>query len=99
MERVSIQHSVSEDDTNSGPESPPTDTNVRPWVSTNRTIEYLDSDSSVYGDFTPYTNGSLVSVESRPNSGPENSTTRVPLHTITQDAVLEHYVLTRAIEN
>jgi hypothetical protein len=24
---------------------------------------------------------------------------RVPLHTITQDAVLEHYVLTRAIDN
>ena len=100
MERGSTQHYVSEDDTNSGPESPPpNDTTVGPRVSTNRAIEYLDSDSSESGDFTPHTNGSLVIVESRPNSGPENSTTRVPLHTITQDAVLEHYVLTRAIEN
>jgi len=77
MERGSTQHSVSEN------ESPP-----RP---TNRTIEYLDSDSSDSSDFGP-----LVIVESRPNSGPEN---RAPLHTITQDAVLEHYVLTRAIDN
>ena len=37
-------------------------------------------------------------MESRPNSSPENST-RVPLQSITQDAVLEHYVLTRAIDH
>ena len=66
-------------------ESPP-----RP---TNRTLEYLDSASSDSSDFTTRP---LVIVESRPNSGPEN---RVPLHTITQDAVLELYVLTRAIDN
>jgi len=101
MERGSelrTQHSVSEDDTNSGPESPPNDTTVGPRVSTNRAIEYLDSDSSESGDFTPHPNGSLVIVESRPNTEPENSI-RVPLHTITQDAVLEHNVLTRAIDN
>ena len=66
-------------------ESPP-----RP---TNRTLEYLDSASSDSSDFTTRP---LVIVESRPNSGPEN---RVPLHTITQDAVLELSVLTRAIDN
>ena len=90
MERGSTQHSVSEDD---GPESPPP---VGPRVSTNRAIEYLDSDSSESGDFTPHTNGSL---ECRPNSVPENTTTMVRLHTITQNPVLEHYVLTRAIDN
>jgi hypothetical protein len=104
------QHSVSEHDTDSGPESPPpppsNDTTFGPRFSTNRAIEYLDSDSSESGDFTPQspppTNddiGSQVIVESRPNSSPENSTTRVPLHTITQDAVLEHCVLTRAIDD
>ena len=99
MERGSTQHYVSEDDTNYGPESPPpNDTTVGPRVSTNRAIEYLDSDSSESGDFTPHPNGSLAIVESRPNTEPENSI-RVPLHTITQDAVLDHYVLTRAIDN
>jgi hypothetical protein len=40
-------------------------------------------------------------MEIRPNSIQENSTERrrVPFMTITQDAVLEHYVLTRATDN
>ena len=62
MERGSTQHSVSEDD---GPKSPPP---VGPRVLTNRSIEYLESDSSESGDFTPHTNGSP---ESRPNSATE----------------------------
>ena len=37
-------------------------------------------------------------MESRPNSSPENST-RLPFQSITQDALLEHYVLTRAIDH
>ena len=37
-------------------------------------------------------------MESRPNSKTENST-RVPLQSITQDAVLEDYVLTRVIDH
>ena len=38
-------------------------------------------------------------MEYRPNSTSENSTTRLPLRSITQDSVLEHYVLTRAIDH
>jgi len=56
MERGSTEHSESEDD---GPESPPP---VGHRVSRNRTIEYLDSDSSESGDFIPHTNGSLESI-------------------------------------
>ena len=70
---------------------------------------YLDSDSSESGDFAthspspppPSNNDDISSqiiVESTPNSSPENST-RLPLQSITQDAVLEHYVLTRAIDH
>jgi hypothetical protein len=38
-------------------------------------------------------------MEVRPNSRQENSNGRLPLLPVTQDAVLEHYVLTRAIDH
>ena len=103
------QNSVSEHDINSGPQSPtPPPSNDNSFglrFSTNRAIVYVDSNSSESCDFTPHplspsTNdniGSQIIMESSPNSGPE--TTRVPLHTITRDVVLEHCVLTRAIDH
>ena len=106
------QHSVSEhSSTFSEPESPPNPNrnNIGPRL-LSRSLVYLDSDSSESGDFTPRsppppsppTNdddiGSQNINESRPNSSPENST-RIPRQSITQDAVLEHYVLTRAIDH
>ena len=108
-EQLLTQHSVSEHSsstsTDSEPESPqPNRNNIGPRL-LSHSIVYLDSDSSESGDFTPHspspTNvdviGSQTIMESRPNSGPENPT-RLPLQSITQDAVLEHYVLTRAID-
>ena len=116
-EQLLTQHCVSEhSSTDSEPESPPhpNKNNIWPRLLSQRSIVYLDSDSSESGDFTshspppprptpsPPTNDddieSQTIMESRPNSSPENSTW-VPLQSISQDAVLEHYVLTRAIDH
>ena len=108
-EQFLTQHSISMHSTYSEPESPPPNKNIGPRLLTQRSIVYLDTDSSESGDFTPHspspsppTNNdnirSQIIMESRPNSCPEN-TTRLPLQSITQDAVLEHYVLTRAIDH
>ena len=116
-EQLLTQHSVSEhsSSTDSEPESPHphhNTNNIEPRLLSQRSIVYLDSDSSESGDFTPHSSPppppspptndndieSLTIMESRPNSSTENST-RVPLQSITQDAVLEHYVLTRAIDH
>ena len=112
-EQLLTQHSVSEHSSSTDSEFEslpphPNRNNIGPWLLSQRSIVYLDSDSSESGDFTPHpsppsppTNDNIGShniMESRPNSSPENST-RVPLQSITQDAVLEHYVLTRAIDH
>ena len=96
-EQLLTQHSVSEHSsstsTDSEPESPPhpNRNNIGPRILSQRSIVYLDSDSSESEDFTPHspppppTNDdieSLTIMESRPNSSPENST-RVPLQSIT----------------
>ena len=105
-EQLLTKHSVLEhSSTDSEPESPPRHpnrNNIWPPLLSQRSIVYLESDSSESGDCTPHspppppsppTNDndieSLTVMESRPNSSPENST-RVPLQFITQDAVLEH---------
>jgi len=113
-EQLLTQNSVSEHSSSidSEYESPlhPNRNNIGPRLLSQRSIVYLDSDPSESGDFTPHspplpsrpTNDddieSQTIMESRPNSSPENST-RVPLQSITQDAVLEHYALTRAIDH
>ena len=118
MEREAEQlltlHSVSEHSSSTDSEHEslpphPNRNNIGPWLLSQRSIVYLDSDTSESGNFTPHsspppppTNNddkeSQSIMESRPNFSPENST-RVPLQSITQDAVLEHYVLTRAIDH
>jgi len=108
-EQLLTQHSVSElSSTDSEPESPHPNRNIGPRLLSQHSMVYLDSDSSESGDFTPHsptpsspTNYDIESqtiMESRRNSSPENSS-RVPLQSITQDAVLEHYFLTRAIDH
>ena len=63
----------------------------------------IDSDSEPENstpDTPPPPNSDPQVIEIRPNSTQENSTARrVPFLPITQDAVLEHYVLTRAIDH
>jgi len=110
MERESkellTQHSVSEHSSTDSESKSPSNNNVVPRLLTQRSVVYLDSDSSEPGDFIPQSPspstyvddiGSQTIIATRPNSSPENST-RVPFQSITQDAVLEHYVLTRAID-
>ena len=61
----------------------------------------LDSDSEPQNSAPGSTcNNDIVPqfMEYRPNSRSYNSTTMLPLQSITQDLVLEHYVLTRAID-
>ena len=85
-EQLLTQHSVSEHSSTDSESVFPCNKNVGPRLLTQRSVVYLDSDSSEPVDFTPHSPSPSANVddirsqtimESRPNSSPENST-RVP---------------------
>jgi len=85
-EQLLTQHSVSEHSSTDSESVFPCNNNVGPRLLTQRSVVYLDSDSSEPVDFTPHSPSPSANVddirsqtimESRPNSSPENST-RVP---------------------